>query len=99
MACLKLHGSVMSTAAMRAIVCLIEKELELELVPVNMATGDHKKEPFISLNPFGQVPALEDGDLKLFGQNKRAFQTTTYDPLFFHSSSVGDDLALAHSVQ
>ncbi|XXG80643.1 hypothetical protein AAC387_Pa09g1459 [Persea americana] len=66
MACLKLHGSVMSTATMRAIVCLKEKELEFEFVPVNMATGDHKKEPFISLNPFGQVPALEDGDLKLF---------------------------------
>lgn len=50
MACLKLHGSVMSTATMRAIVCLKEKELEFEFVPVNMATGDHKKEPYISLN-------------------------------------------------
>lgn len=66
MACLKLYGSLMSTATMRATVCLVEKELEFEFVPVNMATGDHKKEPFISLNPFGQVPALEDGDLKLF---------------------------------
>ncbi|KAF2314977.1 hypothetical protein GH714_037406 [Hevea brasiliensis] len=31
-----------------------------------MGVGEHKKEPFISLNPFGQVPALEHGDLKLF---------------------------------
>eukprot|EP00268_Persea_americana_P027985 TRINITY_DN2721_c0_g1_i8.p1 TRINITY_DN2721_c0_g1~~TRINITY_DN2721_c0_g1_i8.p1 ORF type:complete len:101 (-),score=10.03 TRINITY_DN2721_c0_g1_i8:1676-1978(-) len=45
------------------------------------------------------LQALPDLHILMAGQNKRAFQTTTYDPLFFHSSSVGDDLALAHSVQ
>ncbi|CAK9178028.1 unnamed protein product [Ilex paraguariensis] len=63
---IKVHGSVISTAAKRVFACLNEKGLEYEFVPVNMAAGEHKKEPFISLNPFGQVPALEDGDLKLF---------------------------------
>ncbi|OIT29327.1 PREDICTED: glutathione S-transferase [Nicotiana attenuata] len=63
---IKVHGPVMSPAVMRVIATLKEKELDFELVPVNMHTGDHKKEPFISLNPFGQVPAFEDGDLKLF---------------------------------
>ncbi|KAF8394554.1 hypothetical protein HHK36_020765 [Tetracentron sinense] len=66
MACLKVHGSVFSTAVLRVITCLNEKDLEFELVPINMAAKEHKKEPFISLNPFGQVPAFEDGDLKLF---------------------------------
>ncbi|OAY49547.1 glutathione S-transferase [Manihot esculenta] len=66
MAPIKVHGSPLSTATQRVIVSLHEKDLEFEFVPVNMATGDHKKEPFISLNPFGQVPALEDGELKLF---------------------------------
>ncbi|KAF8394555.1 hypothetical protein HHK36_020766 [Tetracentron sinense] len=66
MACLKVHGSVVSTAALRVITCLNEKDLEFEFVPINMGAGEHKKEPFISLNPFGQVPAFEDGDLKLF---------------------------------
>ncbi|KAJ8624095.1 hypothetical protein MRB53_032625 [Persea americana] len=42
-----------------------EKELEFKFVPVNIAAGDHKKEPSISQIPFGQAPALEDGDLKL----------------------------------
>ncbi|GLT72672.1 hypothetical protein SLA2020_445820 [Shorea laevis] len=31
-----------------------------------LKAGEHKKEPFLSLNPFGQIPAFEDGDLKLF---------------------------------
>ncbi|KAJ8552953.1 hypothetical protein K7X08_020346 [Anisodus acutangulus] len=63
---IKLHGPAMSPAVMRVIATLKEKDLNFELVPVNMQTGDHKKEPFITLNPFGQVPAFEDGDLKLF---------------------------------
>ncbi|GFP85624.1 glutathione s-transferase parb [Phtheirospermum japonicum] len=60
------HGGLYSTATARVLACLNEKELDHEFVPIDMRAGEHKKEPFISLNPFGQVPALEDGDLKLF---------------------------------
>ncbi|KAL3647996.1 hypothetical protein CASFOL_008964 [Castilleja foliolosa] len=63
---IKLHGNPLSPAAQRVFLALAEKELEYELVFVDFATGQHKKEPFISINPFGQVPAFEDGDLKLF---------------------------------
>jgi glutathione S-transferase len=37
----------------------------VEIVPVDLAAGAHKKSPLIDLNPFGQVPILEDGDLVL----------------------------------
>ncbi|KAH7837459.1 hypothetical protein Vadar_014087 [Vaccinium darrowii] len=64
---MKVHGAVYSTASQRVFACLYEKQLEFELVPIDMiGAGAHKKEPFISLNPFGQVPAFEDGDLTLF---------------------------------
>ncbi|THF96585.1 glutathione S-transferase PARB-like [Camellia sinensis] len=66
MATVKVHGSVFSTASQRVLVCLHEKELDFEFVPVDMSSGDHKKPPFLSLNPFGQLPAFEEGDLKLF---------------------------------
>ncbi|XP_057424353.1 glutathione S-transferase-like [Lotus japonicus] len=66
MSTIKVHGSPISNATMRALVALYEKQLEFEFVPTDMRNGEHKKEPFLSLNPFGQVPALEDGDLKLF---------------------------------
>ncbi|XP_042502408.1 glutathione S-transferase-like [Macadamia integrifolia] len=62
----KVHGPLFSTATMRAFAVLQEKEVEFEAVPIDMRAGEHKKEPFLSLNPFGQVPAYEDGDLKLF---------------------------------
>ncbi|XP_050237727.1 glutathione S-transferase PARB-like [Mercurialis annua] len=66
MAAIKIHGSPISTATQRVLACLYEKEIEFEFINVNMSEGEHKKEPLISLNPFGQVPALEHGDIKLF---------------------------------
>ncbi|WCJ21370.1 Glutathione S-transferase [Euphorbia peplus] len=66
MAGIKVHGTPRSVATQRVLVCLEEKGLDYEFCPVNMAAGDHKKQPFLSLNPFGQVPGFEHGDLKLF---------------------------------
>ncbi|XP_030517606.1 glutathione S-transferase-like isoform X2 [Rhodamnia argentea] len=63
---MKVHGAVLSTAAMRVFATLYEKDLEFEFVPVDMGAGEHKQERFLALNPFGQVPFFEDGDLKLF---------------------------------
>ncbi|XP_058742451.1 glutathione S-transferase-like [Vicia villosa] len=66
MSTIKVHGSPFSTATMRVTATLYEKQLEFEFVYLNLKIGEHKKEPFILLNPFGQVPAFEHGDLKLF---------------------------------
>ncbi|XP_057741302.1 glutathione S-transferase PARB-like [Arachis stenosperma] len=66
MATMKVHGNPFSMAAMRVTAVLYEKDLDFQFINIDMKNGEHKKEPFISLNPFGQVPAFEDGDLKLF---------------------------------
>jgi len=50
MAAIKVHGIALSTATQRVLATLHEKELEFELVPVDMKAGEHKKEPFLSLN-------------------------------------------------
>ncbi|XP_073156959.1 glutathione S-transferase-like [Henckelia pumila] len=63
---IKLYGHPFSPAAQRVRACLEEKELQYEFEFVDLSSGQHKKEPFISLNPFGVVPALQDGDLTLF---------------------------------
>ncbi|WMV31820.1 hypothetical protein MTR67_025205 [Solanum verrucosum] len=63
---IKVHGPMLSPAVVRVVATLNEKNLDFEFIHVDLQKGDHKKEPFISLNPFGQVPAFEDGDLKLF---------------------------------
>ncbi|KAF5462524.1 hypothetical protein F2P56_018525 [Juglans regia] len=66
MAAIKLHGNMISTATTRVLATLYEKDLEAEFVNVDMKAGEHKKEHFLSKNPFGQVPAFEDGDMTLF---------------------------------
>ncbi|KAL5983820.1 hypothetical protein ACLOJK_017915 [Asimina triloba] len=64
---LKLYGVPMSTCAARVMACLHEMGAEFELVPVNMKEGEHKQPPYLAAkNPFGQIPALEDGALTLF---------------------------------
>ncbi|KAM0050650.1 putative glutathione transferase [Helianthus debilis subsp. tardiflorus] len=65
---IKLYSTAdfLSTNALRVIACLAEKELDYEVVNLNTSNKEHKSPEFLSRNPFGQVPAFEDGDLKLF---------------------------------
>ncbi|KAL0457954.1 UNVERIFIED_CONTAM: Glutathione S-transferase [Sesamum latifolium] len=63
---MKLYGHPFSPATHRVIACLEEKGFEYEFVHIDLSAGEHKKEAFLSLNPLAQVPALQDGDLKLF---------------------------------
>ncbi|KAK9733649.1 hypothetical protein RND81_04G081500 [Saponaria officinalis] len=62
----KLYGAHMSTCTARAMICLEEKQVEYELVPINLFDAQHKLPSFLSMNPFGQIPALEDDDLTIF---------------------------------
>lgn len=45
---------------------LNELGVPFEKVRVRMDQGDHKKAEFLAINPNGKVPALVDGDLRLF---------------------------------
>ncbi|XP_076912865.1 glutathione S-transferase APIC-like [Bidens hawaiensis] len=63
---IKLYGAPASNATLRAKACLAEKGIEYEFVHVDMSKQEHKSPEFLSRNPFGQVPAFEEGDLKLF---------------------------------
>ncbi|KAK6912343.1 Glutathione S-transferase, C-terminal [Dillenia turbinata] len=62
----KVYGAVKAACPQRVMACLFEKEVEFELVHVDLETREHKKPPFLLRQPFGQVPVIEDGDFKLF---------------------------------
>jgi glutathione S-transferase len=47
---LKLHGLPMSSCTTRAMVCLHEKAVDFELVPVNLLGGEHKQPSFLAKN-------------------------------------------------
>lgn len=47
---IKVHGIPHSGATLRVLAAVQEKELHYELIPVDLRSGAHKQEPFISLN-------------------------------------------------
>ncbi|WP_430474575.1 glutathione S-transferase family protein [Thalassospira lucentensis] len=62
---MKLHYFPLSGHAHRAHLFLSLLGVDHELVEVDMANGAHKSPEFLKLNPFGQVPVLEDGDVAI----------------------------------
>ncbi len=63
---IKLHYHPLSTYSRRVLIALAEKQIPHELVVVDMAAGQHRQQPYLSLNPYGRVPTLEGDDLVLF---------------------------------
>ncbi|KAI6690813.1 hypothetical protein NL676_027641 [Syzygium grande] len=62
----KVYGPPLSTAVSRVLACLLEKDVEFQLVPVNMAKGEHKNPDYLKIQPFGQVPAFQDESITIF---------------------------------
>lgn len=62
---IKIYGQVRSRAS-RCLWALEEIGVPYELVPVDINKGDNDKPEFLAINPNGRIPALVDGDLKLF---------------------------------
>src|SRR5580704_18558275 len=54
------------SSATRCQVALEELGVPYEKVRIHLDKGDQKKPDFLALNPNGKVPALTDGDAKLF---------------------------------
>lgn len=62
---LKLYGGARSRAS---IVQWYLEELEIpyEFVLLNMQVGEHRQPEYLKINPVGKVPAIVDGDFKLW---------------------------------
>ena len=62
---IRLHSTMGSVNGYKVRILLSILKLDWELVDIDMYGGEHKKEPFLSLNPFGQMPAMQDGDFTI----------------------------------
>ena len=55
----KVYGPPMSTAVSRVLACLLEKDVNFQLIPVDMSKGEHKKPDYLKI----QVPSLYNYNL------------------------------------
>ena len=58
---IRVHSTLASINGYKVRLLLALLEVPYELVELDMYSGEHKREPFLTLNPFGQMPALTDG--------------------------------------
>ncbi|KIM40726.1 hypothetical protein M413DRAFT_19258 [Hebeloma cylindrosporum] len=63
---LKLYGSPVSTCTRRVAIVLHEKQVPFELHPIDFAKGEHKSPEFLTHQPFGQVPYIDDDGFILY---------------------------------
>lgn len=66
---IRLHRLAISGHSHRVELFMSLLGLPFELVNVDLMGGAHKKPDFLAMNPFGQVPVIEDGDVTLADSN------------------------------
>ncbi|TVU17834.1 hypothetical protein EJB05_33894 [Eragrostis curvula] len=69
-AAVKVYGVASSPFVATVLLCLEEVGAAYEVVPLDMASREQKAPHHLARNPLGKIPALEDGDLMLFGGKK-----------------------------
>ena len=55
---LTIHFNPRSTYSRRVRIAALEKGIEHELAPLDMAAGEHKMPAYLALNPYGRVPTI-----------------------------------------
>jgi len=63
---LKLHYHPLSTYSRRVRIALAEKGIPHEAVVLDMPARRHREEAYLSLNPYGRVPTLEEDGFVLY---------------------------------
>jgi glutathione S-transferase len=66
---IRLYRMVLSGHCHRVELFMRLAGIPYEAIDVDLAKGEHKKPEFLALNPFGQVPVIEDGDVVLADSN------------------------------
>jgi glutathione S-transferase len=66
---IRLFTTLLSGHGHRVKLFLTLLDLPFEVVELDMKAGDNRKPDYLALNPFGQVPTIQDGDLTLFDSN------------------------------
>jgi glutathione S-transferase len=63
---LKIFGHPMSTCTRKVLMTAEETGTAYDFTTVDFGSGQHKQQPHVGRQPFGQVPALEDGGFAMY---------------------------------
>jgi glutathione S-transferase len=87
----RIHYFAKSGHAHRALVFAKLSGIEHDAIPVDLASGAHKTPEFLAMNPNGQVPVLEDGDVIVSDANAiLVYLARTYAPDWIPNTAVGE---------
>jgi len=87
----RIHHFPKSGHAHRALVFAKLAGIAHETVFVDLAAGEHKTPEFLAMNPNGQVPVLEDGDVVVSDSNAiLVYLARKYAPDWMPSDAVGE---------
>ena len=63
---MKLYGNPMSTCTRKVLMTMGEAKQPFEMITRDFAKGEHKSPEHMALQPFGQVPAIDDDGFHLY---------------------------------
>lgn len=87
----RIHHFAKSGHAHRALVFAKLAGIAHEAVHVDLAAGAHKSPEFLAMNPDGQVPVLEDGDVVVPDSNAiLVYLARTYAPDWIPDTPIGE---------
>ncbi|CUH47591.1 MULTISPECIES: glutathione S-transferase family protein [Ruegeria] len=87
----RIHHFAKSGHAHRALVFAKLAGIAHETIPVDLAAGAHKSPEFLAMNPNGQVPVLEDGDVIVPDSNAiLVYLARAYAPDWIPSTPIGE---------
>jgi glutathione S-transferase len=66
---IRLYTTLLSGHGHRVKLFLSLLDVPFEVVELDMKAADNRKPEYLALNPFGQVPTIQDGDITLFDSN------------------------------
>lgn len=90
---IRVHATKASINGYKVRLLLSMLGVPYELQELDMYGGEHKREPYLSLNPFGQMPALTDGNYTIADSHAcLVYVARKYDPSgrWFPSDAEGE---------
>lgn len=86
---IKIHSFPLSGHSHRVILLASLAGIANQVIKVDLAAGEHKQEPYLSINPDGQVPAIEDGEVTISDSNAiLVYLARKYAPSFLPTDPV-----------